>query len=49
VLPLMAAGFLVANWREISLSRREWGYVGIVIVFVIVLLAVLWRAVQAAL
>ncbi|HCA45916.1 MAG TPA: hypothetical protein DEP45_00790 [Armatimonadetes bacterium] len=48
VLPLMAGGFLVANWREVRLTRREWCYVGIVIVFVIVLLAVLWRAVQAA-
>jgi len=39
VLPLMAAGFLIANWHAVKLTRREWAYTAIAFVFLIVLFA----------
>lgn len=49
VLPLMAAGFLIANWHDVKLSKREWLYVGIALGFVIALLSGLRYLVQASL
>ncbi|MFO8082142.1 MAG: hypothetical protein R6V07_17825 [Armatimonadota bacterium] len=49
VLPLMATGFLIANWHDVKLTRREWVYVGIALVFLIPLFAALWYAVRMAL
>lgn len=49
VLPLIGGAFLVANWRDVTLTKREWSYVAIVIVFVIALFAVMRYVVQAAL
>jgi hypothetical protein len=39
VLPLMAVGFLIANWNDVKLSRREWAYMAIAFGFLIVLFA----------
>ncbi len=49
VLPLIGAAFLVANWRDVTLTGREWTYVAIVIVFVVALFAAMRYVVQAAL
>ena len=49
VLPLMAAGFLIANWHDVKLSKREWSYVGIAFVFLIALFAGLKYLLEAAL
>lgn len=45
VLPLMAAGFLIANWHDVKLSKREWVYMAIAFVFLIALFAGLRYAV----
>lgn len=39
VLPLMAAGFLIANWHDVKLSKREWLYLAIAFVFLVALFA----------
>jgi hypothetical protein len=39
VLPLIGGAFLIANWRDIKLSRREWAYMAIAFGFLIVLFA----------
>ncbi|MFW5868097.1 MAG: hypothetical protein ACOCX2_09790 [Armatimonadota bacterium] len=49
VLPLMGAGFLIANWNDVKLSKREWAYMGIAFGFLIVLFAGLRYLVQALL
>jgi hypothetical protein len=49
VLPLMAAGFLIANWSDVKLSRREWAYMAIAFTFLIVLFAGLRYLVQTLL
>ncbi|MGI5816810.1 MAG: hypothetical protein ACOX9R_01800 [Armatimonadota bacterium] len=49
VLPLMAAGFLIANWHDVKLSKREWAYMAVAFGFLIVLFAGLRYLVQAAL
>ncbi len=49
VLPLMAVGFLVVNWRDVRLTRTEWVYVAIVFAVVIALFAGLRVLVQALL
>lgn len=39
VLPLMALGFVIANWSRLSPSRAEWGYMVIALVFLFLLFA----------
>lgn len=48
-LPLIATGFLIANRRDVRLTRREWAYVAIVMVFVVALFAAIRFVVQASL
>ncbi len=49
VLPLMAGGFLAVNWREVTLSKREWTYFAIALAIVFVLFAVLRYLAQTVL
>lgn len=49
VLPLMAVGFLIANWDRVKLSRQEWLYVAIAFAVVVVLFAGLRYLAQTAL
>lgn len=49
VLPLMAVGFVIPNWKDLRPSRTEWGYMAIALVFLFLLFAFMHYLLVAAL